>query len=125
MGGPYGAGPTEASTGRAIRAYSQLYEWTARRCTVAAFDDLTARARIREAAMHQFAEHGFERTTIRGIAAAAGVSGGLVRHHYGSKQELKDAVDEHVAAEIRRISDEMMVAGERGDLAPSVVSREA
>src|SRR5262245_48395177 len=90
-----------------------------------AFDDLTARARIREAAMQQFAENGFERTTIRGIAAAAGVSGGLVRHHYGSKQELKEAVDEHVAAEIRRISDEMMVAGERGDLAPSVVSREA
>ena len=37
-------------------------------------DDLTARARIRQAALSQFAEHGFERTTIRGIAAEAGVS---------------------------------------------------
>src|SRR5215813_1605594 len=35
-----------------------------------AFDDLNARARIRHAALDQFAEHGFERTTIRGIAAA-------------------------------------------------------
>jgi AcrR family transcriptional regulator len=90
-----------------------------------AFDDLTARARIREAAMEQFAEHGFERTTIRGIAAAAGVSGGLVRHHYGSKQGLKDAVDEHVLAEILRINDEIMAATQRGDLTPAALTREA
>jgi AcrR family transcriptional regulator len=73
-----------------------------------AFEDLTARARIREAALAQFAEHGFERTTIRGIARAAGVSPGLLRHHFGSKQELKDAVDAHVMAEIRRANAEVM-----------------
>jgi AcrR family transcriptional regulator len=73
-----------------------------------AFEDLTARARIREAALAQFAEHGFERTTIRGIARAAGVSPGLLRHHFGSKQELKDAVDAHVMAEIRRANEEVM-----------------
>jgi TetR/AcrR family transcriptional regulator, regulator of cefoperazone and chloramphenicol sensitivity len=90
-----------------------------------AFGDLTARARIRQAALAQFAEHGFERTTIRGIAAAAGVSPGLVRHHFGSKLALRDAVDAHVVQEIRRISDEIMADGERGDFGPSALSRQA
>jgi AcrR family transcriptional regulator len=90
-----------------------------------AYDDLTARARIRQAALAQFAEQGFERTTIRAIAAAAGVSAGLVRHHFGSKQALRDAVDAHVLAEIRWISDEIKKDSERGDLAPSIVARQA
>lgn len=90
-----------------------------------AFDDLTARARIRKAALAQFAEHGFERTTIRGIAAVAGVSPGLVRHHFGSKQALREAVDAHVHQEIRRLSDEAMINGERGDLSLSAISRQA
>jgi len=81
-------------------------------------DDLTARARIRDAAREQFAEHGFERTTIRGIAAAAGVSPGLVRHHFGSKQGLKDAVDAHVVEELRRINAETMVDAQDRTLAP-------
>jgi AcrR family transcriptional regulator len=89
------------------------------------FEDLTAQARIRQAALTQFAEHGFERTTIRGIAAAAGVSLGLVRHHFGSKQALRDAIDAHVLQEIRRLSDEIMENGERGNLGPSAISRQA
>jgi AcrR family transcriptional regulator len=90
-----------------------------------AYEDLTARARIREAALSQFAEHGFERTTIRGVAAAAGVSPGLVRHHFGSKRELRDAVDAHVMEEIRRISDAIMEASQRGNLGTAAMSREA
>jgi len=88
-------------------------------------DDLTARARIREAALKQFAEHGYERATIRGIAAAAGVSPGLVRHHFGSKEALRDAVDAHVMAEIRRVNDEILAGSERGDLAPAAFSQTA
>ena len=56
-------------------------------------EDLTARARIRNAALRLFAERGIERATIREIARAAGVSGGLVRHHFGSKEQLRDACD--------------------------------
>jgi AcrR family transcriptional regulator len=82
----------------------------------AAFEDLTARARIRQAALAQFAEHGFERTTIRGIAAAAGVSLGLVRHHFGSKRELRDAVDAHILQEVRQLSEEALGAVKRGDV---------
>ncbi|MET9341413.1 TetR/AcrR family transcriptional regulator [Nonomuraea sp. NPDC003804] len=70
-------------------------------------EDLTARARIRDAAMQHFAEHGFERATIRGIAETAGVSSGLVRHHFGSKQALREACDAYLTKMIRRLNDEV------------------
>jgi AcrR family transcriptional regulator len=44
--------------------------------------------RILEAARALFAERGFERTTIRAVASAAGVDPALVMQHFGSKQEL-------------------------------------
>ena len=68
-----------------------------------AFSDLTARARIREAALRHFAEEGYERATIRGIARTAGVSPGLLRHHFGSKEDLRRGCDEYVAEQLRRI----------------------
>jgi AcrR family transcriptional regulator len=61
-----------------------------------AFKDLSARARIREAALEHFAEQGYDRATIRGIAQSAMVSPGLLRHHYGSKSALRKACDEYV-----------------------------
>jgi AcrR family transcriptional regulator len=60
------------------------------------FEDLTARARIREAALKHFAEEGYERATIRRIAQSASVSPGLLRHHYGSKEALRNACDDYV-----------------------------
>ena len=45
-------------------------------------------ARILAAASRLFVERGYERTTIREIARAASVDGGLVMHYFGSKQEL-------------------------------------
>ncbi|GAA1218182.1 TetR/AcrR family transcriptional regulator [Pseudonocardia alaniniphila] len=69
--------------------------------------DLTARARIRDAALLHFGEYGFDRATIRGIAEAAGVSSGLVRHHFGSKQALREACDAHLASVIRRLNDQV------------------
>jgi AcrR family transcriptional regulator len=74
--------------------------------TVPDAEDLTARARIREAAIQQFGELGFDRATVRGIATAAGVSSGLVRHHYGSKQALREACDEQLTKIIRRLNDQ-------------------
>ncbi len=44
--------------------------------------------RILEAARQSFAEHGYERTTIRGVAGAANVDPGLVIHYFSSKEEL-------------------------------------
>ncbi len=51
-------------------------------------DGETTRATILATARSQFGEHGFERTTIRSIAAAAGVDPALVMHYFGSKAEL-------------------------------------
>ena len=45
-------------------------------------------ARILAAASRLFVERGYERTTIRAIAGAARVDGGLVMHYFGSKQAL-------------------------------------
>jgi len=45
-------------------------------------------ARILHAAAQAFLTAGYERTTIRAVASAAGVDAGLVMHYYGSKQEL-------------------------------------
>lgn len=45
-------------------------------------------ARILAAARARFAESGYERTTIRAVAAAAGVDPGLVMHYFGSKGGL-------------------------------------
>lgn len=58
-------------------------------------DDLTARARIRDAALTRFGADGFG-VSVRAIAEEAGVSPGLVIHHFGSKDKLRAACDEHV-----------------------------
>src|SRR6202050_5863722 len=45
-------------------------------------------ARILDAATQAFFGAGYDRTTIRAVASAAGVDAGLVMHYFGSKQEL-------------------------------------
>jgi len=62
--------------------------------------DLTAAARIRDAAIGQFGQHGFG-TGLRAIADAAGVSAALVIHHFGSKEGLRKACDDYVLELIR------------------------
>ena len=46
------------------------------------------REQIAASASRLFAELGYDRTTIRGIADAAGVDSRLVTHYFGSKQRL-------------------------------------
>jgi AcrR family transcriptional regulator len=75
------------------------------------FDDRTTKARIRDAAIDCFAEYGVAGTTARKVASAAGVSPGLVIHHFGSMEGLRSACDEHVAAIIRTQKQEVMSAG--------------
>jgi AcrR family transcriptional regulator len=62
--------------------------------------DMTATARIRDAAIEQIGKHGFG-VGLRAIAEAAGVSAALVIHHFGSKDGLVRACDEYIAEEIR------------------------
>jgi AcrR family transcriptional regulator len=77
-----------------------------------AFEDLTARARIREAAIRLFAEHGVEETAVLDIAKEAGVSGGLIRHHFGSKDGLRAACDTYVLSELMRFKMDALDQGE-------------
>lgn len=51
-----------------------------------------ARDAILAAASRAFAEQGYPRTTLRGIAREAGVDTRLVTHYFGSKQDLFIAV---------------------------------
>jgi AcrR family transcriptional regulator len=70
-------------------------------------EDLTTRARIRDAALSRFPQDGFGATTIRAVAADAGVSPGLVVHHFGSKDGLREACDQYV---VRRFREEKQAA---------------
>ncbi|MGW0395700.1 TetR/AcrR family transcriptional regulator [Streptomyces sp. NPDC003042] len=44
--------------------------------------------RIRLAARSEFAARGYDKTSVRGVAKAAGVDPALVHHYFGSKDEL-------------------------------------
>ena len=79
--------------------------------------DLTGAALIREAAMRLFAEHGFSAVSVRDIAAEAGVSPSLVIHHYGSKEQLKEAVDLHATSTVAALLEHLAEAGPE-DLTP-------
>jgi AcrR family transcriptional regulator len=68
-------------------------------------EDLTSRARIRDTAVRRFAVEGFG-ASIRTIAADAGVSAGLVMHHFGSKDRLRAECDAQVLSTIRRLKRE-------------------
>jgi len=70
-------------------------------------DDLTAAARIRDAAIERFGEQGFG-VGLRSIAESAGVSAALVIHHFGSKDGLRKACDDYVAEQIRSAKSEAM-----------------
>ena len=68
---------------------------------------MTAAARIRNAAIEQWGQHGFN-VGLRVIAEAAGVSAALVIHHFGSKEGLRKACDDYVAEEVRSAKSESL-----------------
>jgi AcrR family transcriptional regulator len=78
-------------------------------------EDLTGRARIRDAAIRRFGVDGFG-ASVRAIAADAGVSPGLVIHHFGSKDGLRAACDEHVLRMIREAETEAFTQSSPGEL---------
>jgi AcrR family transcriptional regulator len=59
-------------------------------------DELSTIERIRHAALTSFATYGTSATTLRAVAASAGVSLGLVQHHFATKAGLIKAVDDYV-----------------------------
>ncbi len=79
-------------------------------------DPAEKRARVMAAARRLFAERGYAATTTADVAGRAGVSEGILFHHFGSKEGLLAAV----AAEYGRGLAEAMFAGEPfGETPPS------
>ncbi|MEP6844331.1 MAG: TetR family transcriptional regulator [Pseudolysinimonas sp.] len=70
-------------------------------------EDRNSRAIIRDEALRLFADRGPDATTVREVAAAAGVSAALVIRHYGSKDGLQAAVDDYVVATLERVLGEL------------------
>lgn len=62
-------------------------------------EELSTPARIKLAAIDEFCRTGFT-ASIRQIADRAGVTPGLVIHHFGSKAKLQQTCDDHVFGEL-------------------------
>lgn len=62
--------------------------------------DSGGRERVLREAVRLFGADGVDSTSVRAVAAAAGVSPANVMHHFGSKQALRAAADERVLAEL-------------------------
>jgi AcrR family transcriptional regulator len=77
------------------------------------------RTRILEAAFQMLSRQGYENTSIKDIAAEAGVAQGLIHYHYKSKQLLVLAVLEYVCKKM-----ELGVEGEAGALAAFAQTKE-
>jgi AcrR family transcriptional regulator len=69
--------------------------------------DLTAKARIRDAAIRCLAAEGMG-ASVRTVAAAAGVSPALVLHHFGSRAGLREACDAYVLGKVREDMTEVL-----------------
>ncbi len=72
--------------------------------------DNTARTRIIDAAIELFGHAGYSATSVKKVADAAGVSAGLVIHHFRSKDGLREACDRRVVELIRAAKTEAVAA---------------
>ncbi|MFN3601273.1 MAG: TetR family transcriptional regulator [Dietzia sp.] len=77
--------------------------------------DRSAADRILDAAISGFGEHGVKGTSLKTIAAEAGVSQALILHHFGSKDRLHQACDEHVVRLVRQGKESAMGQGPQLD----------
>lgn len=89
-----------------------------------AFDesDLTTKARVRAAALELVGEQGLDATTIRQVAAHAGVSVGVVQHHYKTKAELADDVRTWVLARLVDAATAVTDGAETGTSRPELAA---
>ena len=65
-------------------------------------DPERTRADILQASLEEFARHGFEAATVRGIAARIGMSHGMIRYHYETKEKLWFAAVEFLFERLQR-----------------------
>ena len=72
-----------------------------------------------------FSDHGFENTTTKSIAAAGGVSEGIIFQHFATKEELYSGILDYKAKEagIKEWNDQMRECVKRNDDEGLVLSR--
>ncbi|MFE1173487.1 TetR family transcriptional regulator [Streptomyces sp. NPDC058773] len=70
-----------------------------------------ARERILAAARTEFAARGYDKTSIRGIAKAAGVDAALVHHYFGTKEQVFAAAIELTVAPALTMPDALAGGG--------------
>lgn len=83
-------------------------------------DAAQTRRRLLYAGRRRFALHGYERTTLRQIAADAGVNLALIKRYFGSKEGLFEAALAAAPEQLAELDD---IAGDQARLA-EVLSRE-
>jgi AcrR family transcriptional regulator len=66
------------------------------------------RDRILTAAREEFSERGYEKTSVRGIAKAAGVDSALVHHYFGTKEQVFEAAVEVAFAPALKVRDTVL-----------------
>lgn len=71
----------------------------------------TGAERILAAAIAEFGDRGVRGASLKAIAARAGVSPALILHHYGSKDGLRTACDQWVAASMRVLKTDAVAEG--------------
>jgi AcrR family transcriptional regulator len=71
-----------------------------------------SRTRILDSALQLFGQHGYEQTTIRMIAEAAGISQGLLYNYFAGKQDLLRELFEE---SIRDVRDSFALSGDEPD----------
>ncbi|MBL1101700.1 TetR/AcrR family transcriptional regulator [Streptomyces coffeae] len=96
--GPAGTGATGATGSGGPRKRG-------RPARARAGDGPAARDRILTAARNEFAERGYDKTSIRGIAKAADVDPALVHHYFGAKEQVFGAAIELILAPAMTVPD--------------------
>ncbi|RWU81349.1 TetR family transcriptional regulator [Janibacter hoylei PVAS-1] len=73
--------------------------------------------RIRDAALALFAARGVAATSLREVARSAGVAPGLIGHHFGGKEGLREAVDAFVVQRFREALASVPLEGTTAEIA--------
>ncbi|HBO54379.1 MAG TPA: TetR/AcrR family transcriptional regulator [Janibacter terrae] len=76
-----------------------------------------SRERIRATALALFAARGVGATSLREVARSAGVAPGLVGHHFGGKDGLREAVDDFVVLRFREALASVPLEGSTAEIA--------
>jgi TetR/AcrR family transcriptional regulator len=78
---------------------------------------------IIQAALNEFARTGFEAASMRDIAANAATTHGLIRHHFGSKEGVWQAVVNHAVLQYAQALEAQLEQGKRESTDPSEALR--